>query len=67
MSLIASTYAQDGARTRKAQNKAKGMQQNKTDYHIGHKHTGSKDLVNQLPEHHRCLALILTANIFAEG
>lgn len=28
----------------------------------------AKDLVvKQLPEQHRCLALILTANIFAEG
>lgn len=44
-SLIASTYTQDGAKGLRAQNKAKGMQQNKPGYHIGHKHAGKQRIL----------------------
>lgn len=66
-SLMASTYAQDAARTRRAQTEAAEMQQNKPENHTRHKRIGSKDLTNQLPEQHSCIARVLTTNVFAKG
>jgi len=66
-SLTASTYAQDGAKGREHRIRPRGCSKIRLGTASDTNTLVAKDLlVKQLPEQHRCLALILTANIFVE-